>query len=583
MKLTAFLLSGAIWALCNFATAVGQDASAQSAPHNQPLAGYRDYQALTEKLQQLAESPRAELSSLGTTLEGRDLWLLTVGIDPSVVKPAILVVGNVDAAHVLGSELAVRMADKLVEGAESDEAIRGLLDDYLVYFVPSPTPDATEKNFVDGQREHRGNSVKTDDDRDFTQAEDPPLDLDGNGFITMMRIEDSLGTHRIHPDDPRIMIEVDPKKNEAATHRLMMESKDSDQDGSFGEDAGDGVDFNRNFTFDYEYFGKNAGANQVSEIETRAIVDFCFDHTNIVAVLSFSHQDNLFHPWKSNSSGESGRIKTSVLSADAALMSFIGESFQKLHGGKNAPAAASVKGSFVEWAYFHYGRWSFASRGWWIPEVKQEEAKPAAAEDANKDSSPAKEPKASSEKRGATELNALRWLASQSIDGFAEWTQVEHPDFAGKVVEVGGFLPFVRTQPPEALIADLVQPHVAWLVQLGELFPRIEFREPKVKSLGSGYFEVTVDLVNTAYLPTMSEMGSVNREAFPIVVQWELPDGAELLEGERKTLVRKLDGQGGKRELTWLVRFAEMPDGLHIPLTASAPTISKTSITIEIK
>lgn len=567
--------------------AASEDTSAAPTESTPPLTGYRNYDALTAALSELAESPLAELESLGTTLQGRELWLLTVGADPQINKPAILVVGNVEAPHVLGSELATRMAQQMLEQAESDEATKNFLAAYTVYFIPSPSPDATEKNLSSRAREHVGNSVVTDDDRDFSFGEDPPVDLDGNGYVTMMRVEDSLGTHRVHPDDPRVMIAIDPKKNETGTHRLLVEAKDQDGDDAMGEDAGDGVDFNRNFTFNYEYFGKNAGANQASEIETRAMIDFCFDHPNIAVVLSFSHQDNLFYPWKASSSGDSARIKTSILSADVPYANFVSERFKELHGGKNPPDASSQAGSFSEWAYFHYGRWSFASRGWWIPEVKKEapaeaEAKPEAATDeaATEEKEKKKEPE---EKRGQDQLNALRWFASQSIQGFADWAKIEHPDLAGKVVEVGGFLPFVRTQPPEPLIADLVKPHVDLVVAFGGLLPKIEFRDAKVKALGSDIFEIEVDLVNTAYMPTMSEMGSVNGEAYPIVVQFELPEDAKLIQGERKTLVRKLDGQGGKRTLKWLVRFTDASAGLQLPLAASAPTIPATHTTIEIK
>ncbi len=634
--LAAFLTSTSAWSQESANTAIEAQDSVAQAPDSaalegesetntafQPLAGYHNYADLTDELNRLAQSPMAELESLGTTLQGREIWLLTVAVDPSQTKPAILIVGNVDAAHLLGSELALRMAKQFVEQAESDEALRSFLQTYSLYFIPSPTPDATEKNFSNGQREQSGNSVATDDDRDFSVGEDPPVDLDGNGFVTMMRIEDSLGTHRVHPQDARVMIKVDPKKNENATHRLMVESKDHDGDDQFGEDGGDGVNINRNFTFNYEYFGKNAGVNQVSEIETRGLVDFCFGHPNIAVVLSFSNQDNLYHPWKPSNSGDSARIKTSILTADVPYANFLSDSFKKLHGGKNPPDAESQSGSFVEWAYFHYGRWSFASRGWWIPEVKESPATDKATEtppvpageppasdssvaessvgDGNKTEETAaaataeqtavaekkkesnEKQKESSEKRGQDELNALRWLASQSIPGFSEWKTVEHPDFKDKMIEVGGFLPFVRSQPPQSLIAELVKPHVDFVVSLGALLPKVEFRDAKVKSLGSNFFEIEVDLVNTAFMPSMSEMGSVNGEAFPIVVQFELPDDVKLIQGERKTLVRKLDGQGGKRSLKWLVRFADVADGLQLPLSASAPTIQATNTTIEIK
>ena len=38
------------------------------------------------------------------------------------------------------------------------------------------------------------------------------------------------------------------------------------------------------------------------------------------------------------------------------------EQYRKLHGGKDAPGSPKGEGSFSEWAYFHYGRWSLAAR-----------------------------------------------------------------------------------------------------------------------------------------------------------------------------------------------------------------------------
>lgn len=567
---------------------------AEETPGNTALSGYHNFTAMQAELTQLAESDWADLTSLGQTTQGRDIWLLTISAQPNANKPAILVVGNVEASHVLGSELALRIAKHLVVQGPSDDKLRTLLDKYTLYFIPSPSPDATEKNFNSGLREIDGNAIPTDDDRDFEFGEDAPADLNGDGFITMLRIEDDLGTHKVHPDDPRVMIAVDQKKNERGTHRLIPEAKDLDGDGDLGEDAGDGIDFNKNFTFNYNYFGKAAGPHQVSEAESRAIADFCFSHPNIAVVFSFSNQDNLFHPWKSSSSADSQRIKSSLQGDDVLVNDFLTAKFKEIHGASDAPAATSSPGSFVEWAYYHYGRWSFASRGWWIPAVKEDSpAKPeqdTAADDssASPESVPAEsekeKEKKSQEKRGQEDLNALRWLASEGIDGFVAWTTIEHPDYPGKKVEVGGFKPFIRTQPPERLIDAVVRPHVDFLVAIAELMPTIEIRDVKSKQLSSGFWELELDLVNAGFIPTMSEMGRVNGECYPIVVELDLPEGATLVDGEKKTLVGRLEGQGGSRKLTWLVRVPGSDDaGATVRVSAVSPATNATHTTIELK
>jgi len=558
----------------------GVSVRADESSGNPALSGYRKFSELEAELSSLANSSLADLQSLGKTLHGRDIWLLTISSDPSKTKPAILVVGNVEASHVLGSEIALRIAKQLVEKGAGEERVRLLLDRYTVYVIPSPSPDATEKNFQSGLRGIDGNSLRTDDDRDFEVGEDAPADLNGDGYISMLRIEDDLGTHRVHPEDPRVMIAIDSKKNERGTHRIVSEARDLDGDEKRGEDAADGVDFNKNFTFNYNYFGIGAGPHQVSENETRAIADFCFSHPNIAAVLSFSNQDNLFHPWKPSSSGDAQRIKSSLQAQDAPYSDYLSDKFKEFHGGKEPPAASTSPGAFVDWAYYHYGRWSFASRGWWIPATKKAESE---AEEAKPESSEPKK-KTSEEKRGQDEINALRWFASEGINGFVDWKPIEHPDFPGKKVEVGGFKPFLKSQPPEKVIEAVVKPHVDFIVELAEQFPKVEIREFTAKQLSNGYVEVEADIVNTGFMPTMSEMGRINGESYPIVVEADFPNGTKWIQGEQKILVSKLNGQGGKRTLKWLVRVPKSSgETSKLSIKAASPTTQPASATIELK
>lgn len=58
------------------------------------------------------------------------------------------------------------------------------------------------------------------------------------------------------------------------------------------------MNFNNNFSFEYEEFGENAGIHAASEKESRAVADFLYDHFNIFAVFSFGPQDNLGQPFK---------------------------------------------------------------------------------------------------------------------------------------------------------------------------------------------------------------------------------------------------------------------------------------------
>ena len=424
------------------------------------IEGYSDFAELTKKVQSLAKPALATVTALTKSPGGREVWLVTIGAGEVDRKPALLVLGNVEAPHVIGSELALRIAQRFVEKAD-DEAVKNLLDQYTFYFVPRPNPDGTEAFFRSPLQDRPGNDGRTDDDRDHEVGEDPADDLNGDGVITVMRVEDPAGKHMPHPNDERVLIEADTKKNEAGRYSVYIEGKDDDGDEQFNEDGSSGVSFNRNFTFRYPYFQNNAGSHQVSEPETRAFADFAFNHPNIAAVFCFSPEDNLMHPWKP--ADQQGRIKTSLQKEDAAYLDLIAEKYRDMHGGKDAPSSPAGQGSFSEWAYFHYGRWSFAARGWWIPKVEpdkkaDEEKAPDAnksADDSKNDSANADDKKTAKkaddkkpDSRGADIVNALRWFDREKIDGFVPWKEVKHPDFPDKKVEVGGVKPFMMLNPP---------------------------------------------------------------------------------------------------------------------------------------
>jgi hypothetical protein len=555
------------YVLAGLAAAVGQVAALYANP---ALEGYANDVQFTAQVRELDKSDLVAARSLGKSLGGREVWLLTIGSGQTEKRPAIAVIGNVHGPHLAGAELAMRMAQRLAKFGESDEATKKVLSEFTFYFIPRPSPDACEKCFAGPFFERNGNDRKTDDDRDFALGEDPPDDLNGDGWITRMRIEDPAGEWLPHPDDERVLIQADRKKNEHGKYRLLTEGKDDDHDDQWNEDGGDGVALNRNFTFRYEPFAKGTGASAVSEPEHRLLADFLHDRSNIAVVFCFTPEDNLFHPWKPNQQAENARSKTTVLTADVPHLEYLAGEYKKVHGGEGAPTSPESRGSFSQWAYFHYGRWSLSARGWWVPKV--EPAKPADGESKKSDD----------EKRGSDELNLLRWLAEEKLDGFVNWTKVEHPDFSGKTVEVGGFKPFYALNPPAEELDELAEKHLKFVTALPHWLPRLAIADAKAEALGGGVVRVSATVINQGYLPTMSEMGRVNGEAYPAWCELVLPEKTELLRGDARTRLSRLEGAGGKAEQTWLLRFAgEMPKSIE--LKAYAPAVIGATQTVEIK
>ncbi|OHB71334.1 MAG: hypothetical protein A2V70_15085, partial [Planctomycetes bacterium RBG_13_63_9] len=497
---------------------------------------------------------------------------------------------GVHPPHLLGSELAVRMARRLVQQAKEDKDVRKLLRRVTFYIIPRPAPDACEALFHPPHAQRTGNERPTDDDRDGQCDEDGPEDLNGDGLITMMRVEDHSGPYIPHPDDERVMIRARADQGEHGRFLLYREGRDNDEDEQFNEDPPGGVAFNRNFTFRYPYFEEGAGPHQVSEIESRAVADYAFSHANIAAVLTFTPDDNLMRPWKPDPESKSERIKTSVLSDDAEVMDYLAEQYRTIHGGKDPPEASPGEGSFSEWAYFHFGRWSLACRGWWIPKVEpdKKQVKPADKGSAQQ-SADGKQPpeekveeKAAKKDRAADELNALRWFAQEGIDGFVAWEQIEHSDFPGKRVEVGGFRPLVRCNPPADRLDRLEDVHWKFLRRLAGWLPRLKIRQTKVEPLGGGVWRVTVEVANDGYLPTVAEMGRITERLQPLQAELELPEGVTLVAGYARIQFPPLAGGGGTAKRSWVVLAPEGESTL-LRVRVWSPSVGKAARRIRLK
>ena len=581
----AVLLSAMNWlAIGNLAV---PGAIAQDVPS--PLSGYATFTEMEARLAKLAESPHASLRSLGVTTGKRNLWLLTISKGEIENRPGIVVLGNVVGSHVVGREISLRMAEQIVSSIENNPAIADLLDRFTLYVIPNPTPDETEKHYRFPIYEHAGNETRTDDDRDFSLGEDQPKDLNGDGWITSMRVHEKFATHRSHSGDGRVLIPIDPKKGETGEFRILTEGMDTDGDEKFGEDSSDGVAFNKNFPFNYPYFAKGAGPHQVSEIETRSIADFLYDHPNIGALVCFSPEDNLFNTWKGSSQTDGARIKTKILTADQVVQDQIAEQFRSIYPSKDAPESPSGEGSFSEWSYLHYGRWSFASRGWWVPKAAEDKTEQPGAEVESKtfqNGTPTldNQPIAKDDKRGASDLNALKWFEQQGIPAFSAWQPYEHPDLPGKKVEIGGWKPLFLLNPPHKVAVDLVDPHVELVKALATKWPKVELKDLKAKQLGKGLIEVSCSVINVGQMPTMPEMADVSGLWFPIQVQLHGVDGAKWIEGSPRQSVGRLKELGGAKEIRWLFLVpSEANLAGPLKITVSAPTILPIEQSLEVK
>lgn len=508
--------------------------------------------ALADKYPQWVKS-----KSLTQTAGGKDIWMLTIGGANADQKPAIAVVGGVEGKHLLGVEMAIGFAEKLLAASQTD-SIRSLLGKQTFYVFPNMSPDATEQYFAKVKSERSGNATKTDDDRDGKLNEDDVDDLDGNGKITWMRVLDPTGKYKLNPDDPRSLILADPNKGENGKYILLPEGIDNDKDGDFNEDGEGGVHFNKNSSYNYKNFSPGAGEYAVSEKENRALFDFLFDAFNVYAVVTFGPVNNLSVPVTFNPAGVAKRVITSWFDADVKSNALVSERYNKITKTKDAPKTQAENGDFSQWAYFHYGRLSLSTPGWWVPKVAPDSAK--------------KEKKLTNDDAVAS---YLRWAASQGItDTFTPWKAVKHPDFPGQTVEVGGLDPFVLNNPPYKMVDGIVGKHTDFLIGLAGMAPQIELIGLKTEKLADGLTRVTLKVMNNGDLPTYTKVGDRSYFLKKIAVKVNTNASQTVVSGRKSQTLESIAGKDFK-ELTWLIKGTG-----KVTIEAGSPTTGSKSIEV---
>jgi len=521
---------------------------------------YSPFTAQTERLQSLARMypSLVTLKSLTKTQGGKDIWLLTIGTGNTASKPALAVVGGVEGNHLLGTELAIGFAENLLKGSGTD-SIKNKLAKTTFYVFPNMSPDAMEQYFSKLKYERMGNATETDDDRDGRSGEDGFDDLDGNGKITLMRVESPIGEYKLHPDDPRVLIKADATKGEKGKYLLLSEGIDNDKDGSLNEDGEGGIAFNRNLTYKHNTFAPGAGDFPAGEKETRALLDFLFDAFNVYALVSFGSNNNLSAPVPYNPLLARERILAGYLEPDAKVNTIVSELYNKITAGKDAPRTSAAGGDLLSWGYFHYTRYSFSTPGWWVPKAKPDTAK--------------------KEKAFTVEdpvANYLRWAQQQGITNtFTEWKTIQHPDYPNQKVEVGGVDPFVLINPPYKMVVDIVKKHTDFLVKLSDLQPEIDLINLKTEKLSNGFTRVSVDLINKGGLSTHSKLGerSYFLKKLKVAVKTEKQ---ELVGGRKITLLNSLDA-AASQSFSWLIK-----GNGKISIEAGCPTAGTKTIDINL-
>jgi len=598
-----------------------------------PAKGYHNFSALTKALQDLASKNKniTKLSSIGKTLNGKDIWMLQISgnKDPKPeVKQALLICGNLEGDHVVGSEVALGIAEYLINGYGNDEKVTKILDKRTFYIVPRLNPDGAELFFGKTLIEHPGNLRPRDDDYDWLTDEDGPEDLNGDGIITLMRVKNKEGEWYIDKKDSRLMHKKQKDTPLDSLYKIYPEGIDNDGDENYNEDGIGGYNINRNFPHNFGYNIKGYQFYPASEQETRALIDFMNRyipeletqaHKNICGMLVFSKYDNL-----AGSAGiECGKPTFPEITArqaatpqmfsqfggrrrpqqqttqrqpkdpqpkktddnDLPLFKKVSDKYKEITGIDNTIAEKPV-GSLLEWGYFQYGAPTFSANLWSVrketpdttkkdKKVDKSEAGPEKSMDRQAlmrqrfaaSTGGGNSQQADKKKSDSQDQKWLNWIDKKNEGkGFIRWEKFQHKQLGE--VEIGGFQPYLRVNPPAEQIKSLSESHAKFALYLAEQFAEIELDEPEIEKLSSHLFKLKIKVHNKGKFPYATTIGQRSRNVTPILLQLKFEDdeNMKLFGGSKRNDITTLAAEA-EQEFKWIIIS---PPGKKIDITLGA-------------
>jgi len=287
--------------------------------------------------------------------------------------------------------------------------------------------------------------------------------------------------------------------------------------------------------------------------------------------------------------GGGGRAaSTTVGTGDIEYFLTVSEQYRQMTGLRAAPPVRTPAGAFFEYGYYQFGVPSFSTPGWAMQPRAAAATPPPKTGDAGDTRGGPFVPQVIIQRGGAageqgggrggvvlpgaatgragmpqmggaeaagpaySDLRVLRWMDAEKINGFVAWTPFKHPTLGD--VEIGGFRPYLLSNPPADRIAELGAGHAKFAVYLPTLFAKVKIAKAEVTAHGAGIYRIRAQVVNTGYLPTALAQGALARAVKPTLVQLGV-DAKDIIAGNEKTnFITALAGSGGLQSYEWIVK-----------------------------
>jgi len=384
------------------------------------------YHSNSEVQQMLAKlqsgNPSAvKIHNIASSPGGESIQVLEIGANLKNV-PAIFVGANFEGNVPISTEGALFFAKMLLDSAQYTKNLKW-------YILPNPNPDAAKGYFANVKYERAVNDFVINNDADESNSEDGFDDLNGDGFITQMRVKDPEGKMITSKADPRIMVPADASKGERGEYKIMVEGIDNDGDGQYNEDGEGGINVGIGFPHLFPRDKREAGLWPGQTPEVYNLMKFIYDRPEIAMVYTLGSSDFCIAPPKGGRKGGANmqnikiparyarmfdidanqtfsmeeviemvkqrvpagmEVTPSVVAGmlglgaavnplddDLKFYTKFSEDYKKYLESKKfnterLSAPGDKDGSFELWAYYHLGVPSFSMNLFTIPKVKEE-------------------------------------------------------------------------------------------------------------------------------------------------------------------------------------------------------------------
>jgi hypothetical protein len=465
---------------------------------------YYDNAGIGEIARRLAAAhpDRIKVGSIGKSTAGKEMWILTVtnfkNGNPDR-KPGMWIDGNIHSNEVQGAEFALYTAWYLAEMADVVPAVDSLLNERVLYIVPTINPDGRDHYLHLPNTAHspRSGVSPRDNDGDGLVDEDGYDDLDGDGNITQMRRRNPNGRWKISSENPMIMVPALP--GEPGEYDLFpTEGIDNDGDGLINED---GIVFsydpNRNWPWRWVPQNVQGGADwyPTSLVETQNIIKFVVDHPNIAGAQSYHNYGGMILRGP-------GVPQDEYRPQDVQVYDVLGKTGEQILPGYRYMIVwkdlYTVWGGELDWFYGARGILTFSNE-LFTPYMYFNQK--STGDDPTDRPSDAE-----------ARFNKLLLMG----EAFVPWKPYNHPQLGP--IEIGGYKKnFGRVEPGFMLQMDAHRNMMFTLFQTGQM-PLVSVDSLAVRDLGGGLSEVTAIVANRRLAPTHTQQDVENRITRPDLI-----------------------------------------------------------------